>query len=112
MLPYPDYMDPPQSILQSVLQNHSHLDVTSYISGENKSHIGGGGFSDIYRSYLSEDWETDDEIAMQLLHEQRSGSSSPRTTLIVVVKVLRLFGPVSTTVEKVRRLFNGKQDGN
>ena len=91
-------MESSQLILQQFLSEYSHLDLTSSVSKEDRKHVGGGGFSDVYRSKLREDWE----IIVKLINYFRT----PSPTVHVAVKVLRLFDPVDDAVEKVRYFLN------
>ena len=87
--------------------DYSHLNLTQYVIKNDTELVGEGGYSDVYRSHLPEDWSRQhltDKIVLQLLAERGyAGLSS--TPVYVVVKVLRFPNAVDPiTVENVRCL--------
>ena len=105
----PDFMSSPPFALQEVLLDHSYLDVTQYVVKRNRRQVGGGGYSDVFRSHLREDCKLGKKVAKQLDEPKGGSTDSSSTPVHVAVKVLRLFGPqaVSPTVEKVHHLLFG-----
>ena len=105
----PDSVGPLQSMLQNVLRDHSHLDLTPYVIKNDKEPMSRGGYSNVYRCHLHDDWagkHLANKIVLQLLTERRyMGLSLSPAPIYVAVKVLLLpNGSVDPMVENVRPL--------
>ena len=94
-----------ESILQRVLEQHSHLDLTPYVSIQDKIEAGGGPYRDVFCSHFELDWQPTtraERTFTQLLgqtHDTPMGTSSP--PIKVAVKVIRLLGRPDAKIEKV-----------
>lgn len=90
-----------KTLLQQILKSHSYLDLTHGVNKEEKELKGGGGFSDVYCTYLRSDWELNQEGVVQQLQNESRTMGHPSNPWKVAVKLLRSFGPTDTMVEKV-----------
>ena len=100
-----------ESILQNVLEQHSYLDFTPYVSVHDRTGLSSGGYSDVFCSHLrlGRGWQSTaralaNRNVIQLLDEVRYASMGDSPTPIkVAVKVLRSIGRTDSKIEKVRR---------
>ena len=95
---------------QEALDEFSHLDLTTKVVKEASEQLGGGGFSDVFRSKMRLGWQArHDPHIEQLLHEIQAQARSTTPTdpesdsdgSMVAVKRLRLWGRPIPKVEKV-----------
>lgn len=95
---------------QDALDEFSHLDLTTNVVKEASEQLGGGGFSDVFRSKMRLGWQArHDPHIEQLLSEIRvqAGNMTPTNPEsdpdgpMVAVKRLRLWGRPILKVEKV-----------
>ena len=90
---------------QQAFEEYSYLDLTSDIVNEALEQIGGGGFSDIFRTRLRAGWQArNDPHIERLLSETGSIvsiSESDPNCVFVAVKRLRLWGRPIPKIEKV-----------
>ena len=98
------------SRLEKVLDEYSHLDLSLDVIKEDSDQMGGGGFSDVFRSKMRPGWQArSDPHIEQLLDEARSYvalSKSEPDCVVVAVKRLRFWGKPIAKVEKVTHLLS------
>ena len=99
--------------LQQVLDDHLHLDLTADMAKTGSTQVGGGGFSDVFRSKMRRGWEPRLEPSIQkLLNLEKTdyspvGSAKRRKVgkksncIVVAVKRLRFWDNSILKVEKV-----------
>ena len=100
------------SAFQEALEEYANLDLTTDILSEESEQLGGGGFSDVFRSRMRAGWQArDDPHIKQLLPEIQAKSMAMATPqskpdcLMVAVKRLRFWGRPIPKVEKVYSTF-------
>ena len=85
-----------KNILSLTLERLAHFNLEGEVDLENAENKAFGGYSDVYHSYLREGWPK-----QHVSTGERSSTGVSLTPAQVAVKVLRLFGPVDPTIEKV-----------
>lgn len=105
-------MNTSELALEQVLDDHSHLDLTPDVIKKDFTQIGGGGFSDVFRSKMRRGWQPRlDPCIQDLLNLDRIEYSSTDPTkrrkvgknaiCVVAVKRLRFWDKPVSKVEKV-----------
>ena len=98
------------SRLEQVLEEYSHFDLTHDVLKEDSDQMGGGGFSDVFRSRMRSGWQARaDPHIERLLNESRNcviTSKSDSDCIFVAVKRLRFWDKPLPKVEKVTHLFS------
>ena len=95
------------SAFQEALDEYANLDLTTDILSEESEQLGGGGFSDVFRSQMQTGWKTREDYFMeQLLSDiwvkrmALAARESKSDCLMVAVKRLRFWGMPIPKVEK------------
>lgn len=108
-----DLMSTSEFPLQQVLDDHFHLNLTPNIAKNGSTQVGGGGFSDVFRSRMRKGWQPrNDTHILNLLNPDRIGFSSTGPAkrrkigkkpicVVIAVKRLRFWDRSISKVEKV-----------
>lgn len=90
--------------LKQVLNEYRHLDMTTYILVHASTQMGGGGFSDVFRSEIDEvklRYLSHNPCVQMFLNSQGMDHSAAKRSVVVAVKRLRFWGRPISKVEKV-----------
>ena len=102
-----------KSPLKQVLDDHIHLNLTADMPKTGATQVGGGGFSDVFRSKMRRGWEPRSDSSIRKLLDleatdysstgaaKRRKISKKSNCILVAVKRLRFWDKSIKKVEKV-----------